>query len=38
MMIIYLAALQGSNGPQLFTIEKWGNTNNLPRSHTWYDN
>lgn len=27
--------LYGSNGPQLFTIEKWGTTDNLPRSHTW---
>jgi hypothetical protein len=28
--------LYGSNGPQLFTIEKWGSPINLPRSHTWY--
>jgi hypothetical protein len=28
--------LYGSNGPQLFTIEKWGTPSNLPRSHTWY--
>lgn len=28
--------LYGSNGPQLFTIEKWGTSQNLPRSHTWY--
>lgn len=27
--------LYGSNGPQLFTIEKWGAPTNLPRSHTW---
>lgn len=27
--------LAGSNGPQLFTIEKWGTPANLPRSHTW---
>ena len=27
--------LYGSNGPQLFTIEKWGEPHNLPRSHTW---
>ncbi|XP_076322509.1 E3 ubiquitin-protein ligase Nedd-4-like isoform X2 [Tachypleus tridentatus] len=29
--------LYGSNGPQLFTIEKWGNTDNLPRSHTCFN-
>lgn len=28
--------LYGSNGPQLFTIEKWGKQSNLPRSHTWF--
>ena len=28
--------LYGSNGPQLFTIERWGEPHNLPRSHTWY--
>lgn len=28
--------LYGSNGPQLFTIEKWGGPQNLPRSHTWW--
>lgn len=27
--------LYGSNGPQLFTIEKWGTTDNFPRAHTW---
>jgi hypothetical protein len=27
--------LHGSNGPQLFTIEKWGNITLLPRAHTW---
>ncbi len=27
--------LYGSNGPQLFTIEKWGTTKQLPRAHTW---
>lgn len=27
--------LYGSNGPQLFTIEKWGTTDNYPRAHTW---
>lgn len=27
--------LYGSNGPQLFTIEKWGNSEQLPRAHTW---
>ena len=27
--------LWGSNGPQLFTIEKWGNPDKLPRAHTW---
>ncbi|XP_018495142.1 E3 ubiquitin-protein ligase NEDD4 [Galendromus occidentalis] len=29
--------LQGSNGPQQFTIEKWGTVNNLPRSHTCFN-
>lgn len=27
--------LYGSNGPQLFTIEKWGTQDNYPRAHTW---
>lgn len=27
--------LYGSNGPQLFTIEVWGDAKNYPRSHTW---
>ena len=27
--------LYGSNGPQLFTIEKWGTPDNYPRAHTW---
>lgn len=30
------AELWGSNGPQLFTIEKWGTAEKLPRAHTWY--
>jgi len=30
------AELYGSNGHQLFTIEKWGTTSQLPRAHTWY--
>ncbi|RWS28079.1 E3 ubiquitin-protein ligase Nedd-4-like isoform X2, partial [Leptotrombidium deliense] len=29
--------LYGSNGPQLFTIEKWGTSGNLPRSHTCFN-
>lgn len=29
------AELYGSNGPQLFTIEKWGDTDKFPRAHTW---
>ena len=28
--------LQGSDGPRRFTIEKAGEQNNLPKSHTWY--
>lgn len=28
--------LQGSDGPRRFTIEKAGEMNNLPKSHTWY--
>lgn len=27
--------LYGSNGPQMFTIEKWGTPDNYPRAHTW---
>lgn len=27
--------LYGSNGPQMFTIEKWGTPENFPRAHTW---
>ncbi|XP_061173207.1 E3 ubiquitin-protein ligase NEDD4-like isoform X1 [Saccostrea echinata] len=30
-------ALYGSNGPQLFTIEKWGNINQFPRAHTCFN-
>jgi hypothetical protein len=29
------AELYGSNGPQLFCIEKWGQPTQLPRAHTW---
>lgn len=29
--------LYGSNGAQLFTIEKWGNPNSLPRAHTCFN-
>ncbi|KAI1296918.1 E3 ubiquitin-protein ligase NEDD4 [Halotydeus destructor] len=29
--------LYGSNGPQQFTIEKWGVPQNLPRSHTCFN-
>jgi len=29
--------LYGSNGPQLFTIEMWGDVNNYPRSHTCFN-
>ncbi|XP_074037412.1 E3 ubiquitin-protein ligase Nedd4 isoform X4 [Leptinotarsa decemlineata] len=29
--------LYGSNGPQLFTIEKWGTTDNFPRAHTCFN-
>lgn len=28
--------LYGSNGPQMFTIEKWGTPDNYPRAHTWW--
>jgi E3 ubiquitin-protein ligase NEDD4 len=28
--------LQGSDGPRRFTIEKAGESNQLPKSHTWY--
>lgn len=28
--------LYGSNGPQMFTIEKWGTIDNFPRAHTWW--
>ncbi|XP_062132462.1 E3 ubiquitin-protein ligase Nedd-4 isoform X4 [Drosophila sulfurigaster albostrigata] len=29
--------LYGSNGPQMFTIEKWGSPNNFPRAHTCFN-
>lgn len=29
--------LYGSNGPQLFTIEKWGTVRNYPRAHTCFN-
>ncbi|KAE8748048.1 hypothetical protein FOCC_FOCC005243 [Frankliniella occidentalis] len=29
--------LYGSNGPQLFTIEKWGKPSNYPRAHTCFN-
>ncbi|KAI0237295.1 E3 ubiquitin-protein ligase NEDD4 [Lamellibrachia satsuma] len=29
--------LYGSNGPQCFTIEKWGNPTQLPRAHTCFN-
>ncbi|KAA0192433.1 hypothetical protein HAZT_HAZT003718 [Hyalella azteca] len=29
--------LYGSNGPQLFTIEMWGDSTNYPRSHTCFN-
>lgn len=31
------AELYGSNGPQKFAIERWGNANQLPRSHTCFN-
>jgi len=31
------AELYGSNGPQKFAIERWGNPNQLPRSHTCFN-
>merc|ERR1712136_69867 len=31
------AELWGSNGPQLFTIEKWGTPDKLPRAHTCFN-
>lgn len=29
--------LYGSNGPQMFTIEKWGTPDNYPRAHTCFN-
>lgn len=29
--------LYGSNGPQLFTVEKWGMAKNYPRAHTCFN-
>ncbi|XP_050074369.1 E3 ubiquitin-protein ligase Nedd-4-like [Anopheles maculipalpis] len=29
--------LYGSNGPQMFTIEKWGTQENYPRAHTCFN-
>lgn len=31
------AELWGSNGPQPFTIEQWGESNKLPRAHTCFN-
>ncbi|XP_063305150.1 E3 ubiquitin-protein ligase NEDD4 isoform X2 [Pelobates fuscus] len=31
------AELYGSNGPQLFTVEKWGTPDKLPRAHTCFN-
>ncbi|XP_012939741.1 E3 ubiquitin-protein ligase NEDD4 [Aplysia californica] len=31
------AELYGSNGPQLFTIERWGTPNQFPRAHTCFN-
>ncbi|XP_039271295.1 E3 ubiquitin-protein ligase NEDD4-like isoform X2 [Styela clava] len=31
------AELWGSNGPQLFTVEKWGTPDKLPRAHTCFN-
>ncbi|KAG8440449.1 hypothetical protein GDO86_006267 [Hymenochirus boettgeri] len=31
------AELYGSNGPQLFTVEKWGTAEKLPRAHTCFN-
>ncbi|XP_073443110.1 E3 ubiquitin-protein ligase NEDD4 isoform X1 [Dendrobates tinctorius] len=31
------AELYGSNGPQLFTVEKWGSPDKLPRAHTCFN-
>ncbi|XP_053318908.1 E3 ubiquitin-protein ligase NEDD4 isoform X2 [Spea bombifrons] len=31
------AELYGSNGPQLFTVEKWGTPEKLPRAHTCFN-
>ncbi|XP_057304153.1 E3 ubiquitin-protein ligase NEDD4-like isoform X3 [Hydractinia symbiolongicarpus] len=31
------AELYGSNGPQRFAIERWGNAHQLPRSHTCFN-
>ncbi|XP_072037626.1 E3 ubiquitin-protein ligase NEDD4-like [Amphiura filiformis] len=31
------AHLYGSNGPQLFTIEKWGSVDAFPRAHTCFN-
>ena len=28
--------LHGSNGQQMFTIERWGTSENYPRAHTWW--
>ena len=32
-----LQELYGSNGPQLYTIEKWGSPTNYPRAHTCFN-
>ena len=33
----FFQELYGSNGPQLFTIEKWGSPTNYPRAHTCFN-
>ena len=35
--IYFFQELYGSNGPQLFTIEKWGSPTNYPRAHTCFN-
>ena len=35
--LLQFQELYGSNGPQLFTIEKWGSPTNYPRAHTCFN-
>ncbi|MEQ2174019.1 hypothetical protein GOODEAATRI_003473, partial [Goodea atripinnis] len=37
MAVFHGKLLDGSNGPQQFTIEQWGTSDKLPRAHTCFN-